>query len=203
MLNILALLVRLLSRFPHEGLLSFQSLVACFQYCHTAASFILVVSLWCICVSSVLPFCYGRYSRRCLQKFRKVCCKIKFSWIFVVSWGLCHSSVLFQFLMPGYLGSMKQFKVTFLKAINACRSVNASAKEIQVCTDFFSIFILFHFHWSFSKLFWVRCPKRRNLCIFTKCLVISLLGGSETSLLNKKVRGKRILRVTKRKYRWS
>uniref|UniRef100_A0A9J2P403 Uncharacterized protein n=1 Tax=Ascaris lumbricoides TaxID=6252 RepID=A0A9J2P403_ASCLU len=38
---------------------------------------------------------------------------------------------LFQFLMPGYLGSMKQFKVTFLKAINACRSVNASAKEIQ------------------------------------------------------------------------
>ncbi|KHN82130.1 putative helicase mot1 [Toxocara canis] len=38
---------------------------------------------------------------------------------------------LFQFLMPGYLGSMKQFKVSFLKAINACRNVNASAKEIQ------------------------------------------------------------------------
>ncbi|VDK17373.1 unnamed protein product [Anisakis simplex] len=38
---------------------------------------------------------------------------------------------LFQFLMPGYLGSMKQFKTTFLKAINACRNVNASPKEIQ------------------------------------------------------------------------
>ena len=38
---------------------------------------------------------------------------------------------LFEFLMPGYLGSMKQFRNTFLKPINACRSVNATPKEIE------------------------------------------------------------------------
>ncbi|VDM15621.1 unnamed protein product [Wuchereria bancrofti] len=39
---------------------------------------------------------------------------------------------LFQFLMPGYLGTIRQFKLTFLNAINGSRNVNASAQEIKV-----------------------------------------------------------------------
>ncbi|VDM94915.1 unnamed protein product [Thelazia callipaeda] len=38
---------------------------------------------------------------------------------------------LFQFLMPGYLGTMKHFKSTFLNAINGSRNVNASSLEIK------------------------------------------------------------------------
>ncbi|VDK62452.1 unnamed protein product [Onchocerca ochengi] len=42
---------------------------------------------------------------------------------------------LFQFLMPGYLGTMRQFKLTFLNAINGSRNVNASAQEIKEGQD--------------------------------------------------------------------
>ncbi|EJD75877.1 SNF2 family domain-containing protein [Loa loa] len=42
---------------------------------------------------------------------------------------------LFQFLMPGYLGTMRQFKLAFLNAINGSRNVNASAQEIKEGQD--------------------------------------------------------------------
>ncbi|KAL3982802.1 SNF2 N-terminal domain family protein [Acanthocheilonema viteae] len=42
---------------------------------------------------------------------------------------------LFQFLMPGYLGTMRQFKLTFLNAINGSRNVNASVQEIKEGQD--------------------------------------------------------------------
>ncbi|KAM3725944.1 TATA-binding protein-associated factor [Dirofilaria immitis] len=42
---------------------------------------------------------------------------------------------LFQFLMPGYLGTMKQFKLAFLNAINGSRNINASAQEIKEGQD--------------------------------------------------------------------
>ncbi|KAK6111163.1 SNF2 N-terminal domain family protein [Brugia pahangi] len=42
---------------------------------------------------------------------------------------------LFQFLMPGYLGTIRQFKLTFLNAINGSRNVNASAQEIKEGQD--------------------------------------------------------------------
>ncbi|VDK77763.1 unnamed protein product, partial [Litomosoides sigmodontis] len=41
----------------------------------------------------------------------------------------------FLFLMPGYLGTMRQFKLTFLNAINGSRSVNASVQEIKEGQD--------------------------------------------------------------------
>uniref|UniRef100_A0A158Q845 TATA-binding protein-associated factor BTAF1 n=1 Tax=Elaeophora elaphi TaxID=1147741 RepID=A0A158Q845_9BILA len=42
---------------------------------------------------------------------------------------------LFQFLMPGYLGTMRQFKFAFLNAINGSRNINASAQEIKEGQD--------------------------------------------------------------------